>query len=62
MNYHVKALMAFLGVHGIVIGGGRLYDKVALSLCQVTNDNYSHDVGEVFERFGGKRNNWNAIN
>ncbi|OYU13016.1 MAG: hypothetical protein CFE38_05320 [Comamonadaceae bacterium PBBC1] len=47
MNGHAKALMAFFAVHGIVTGGGLLFDKVTPSLRQVTKDNYAHDVGEV---------------
>jgi hypothetical protein len=38
MNFHAKALLAFLAFHVIVTGGGLLFDQVPQALGQGVND------------------------
>jgi hypothetical protein len=38
MNFHAKALLAFLAFHVIVTGGGLLFDQVPRALGQGVND------------------------
>ena len=47
MNFHVKAVLAFIAFHATVTGGGLLFDQVALTLGQGANDNDAHQVGAV---------------
>jgi hypothetical protein len=47
MNFHAKALLAFIAFHGIVTGGGLLVDQVPQALRQGTNDNDAQLVGAV---------------
>ena len=47
MNFHAKAVLAFIAFHATVTGGGLLFDQVALTLGQSANDNDAHQVGAV---------------
>ena len=47
MNFHAKALLAFLAFHVIVTGGGLLVDQVPQALGQGPNDNDAQLVNEV---------------
>ena len=47
MNFHAKALLAFLAFHVIVTGGGLLFDQVPQALGQGANDNDTQLVGVV---------------
>ena len=47
MNFHTKAMLAFVAFHATVTGGGLLFDQVALTLGQDANDNDAHQVGAV---------------
>ena len=47
MNFHVKAVLAFLSFHGIVTGGGLMFDQVPQALGQGTNDTDTQLVGAV---------------
>jgi hypothetical protein len=38
MNFHAKALLAFLSFHVIVTGGGLMFDQVPRALGQGAND------------------------
>jgi hypothetical protein len=38
MNFHAKALLAFLAFHVIVTGGGLLFDHIPRALGQGVND------------------------
>jgi hypothetical protein len=48
MNFHAKALLAFLAFHVIVTGGWLMFDQVPPALGQGANDNDAHLVGTVF--------------
>ena len=48
MNFHAKALLAFLAFHVIVTVGGLMFDQVPLALGQGANDNDAQLVGAVF--------------
>ena len=47
MNFHAKALLAFIAFHVIVTGGGLQFDQVPRALGQGVNDNYTQLVGAV---------------
>jgi hypothetical protein len=47
MNFHAKALLAFLAFHVIVTGGGLLLNQVPQALGQGSNDNDTQLVGAV---------------
>ena len=47
MNFHAKALLAFLAFHVIVTGGGLMFDQVPRALGQGANDNDTQLVGAV---------------
>lgn len=47
MNFHAKALLAFLAYHVIVTGGGLMLDQVLQALGQGSNDNDIQLVGAV---------------
>jgi hypothetical protein len=47
MNFHAKALLAFLAFHVIVTGGGLLVDQVPQALGQGVNANDAQLVGGV---------------
>jgi len=47
MNFHAKALLAFLAFHVIVTGGGLMFDQVPQALGQGSNDNDTQLVGAV---------------
>ena len=47
MNFHAKAMLAFITFHATVTGGGLLFDQVTLTLGQGANDNDAHQVGAV---------------
>jgi hypothetical protein len=47
MNFHAKALLAFIAFHVIVTGGGLLFDQVPQALGQGVNDNAAQVVGEL---------------
>jgi hypothetical protein len=47
MNFHAKALLAFLAFHVIVTGVGLLFDQVPQALGQGVNDNDAQLVGAV---------------
>jgi hypothetical protein len=47
MNFHAKALLAFIAFHVIVTGGGLMFDKVPQALGQGANDNDTQLVGAV---------------
>jgi hypothetical protein len=47
MNFHAKALLAFLAFHVIVTGGGLMFDQVPQALGQGANDNDAQLVGAV---------------
>ena len=47
MNFHAKALLAFLAFHVIVTGGGLLFDQVPQVLGQFANANDAQLVGAV---------------
>jgi len=51
MNYHAKALLAFLAFHVIVTGGGLMFDQVPWMLGQGANDNDTQLVGAVLAVF-----------
>ena len=47
MNFHAKALMAFIAFHVIVTGGGLRFDQVTQALGQGANENDVQLVGSV---------------
>jgi hypothetical protein len=47
MNFHAKALLAFIAFHAIVTGGGLMFDQVPQALGQGSNDNDTQLVGAV---------------
>ena len=47
MNFHAKALLAFLAFHVIVTGGGLMFDQVPQALGQGANDDAAQVVGEL---------------
>lgn len=47
MNFHVKAVLAFLAFHVIVTGGGLMFDQVPQALGQGANGNDAQLVGAV---------------
>jgi hypothetical protein len=47
MNFHAKALLAFLAFHVIVTGGGLMFDQVPQALGQGANANDTQLVGAV---------------
>ncbi len=47
MNFHAKALLAFIAFHVIVTGGGLMFDQVPQALGQGANDNDIHYEGVV---------------
>ncbi len=47
MNFHAKALLAFLAFHVIVTGGGLMFDQVPQALRHGANDNDAQLVGAV---------------
>jgi hypothetical protein len=47
MNFHTKALLAFLAFYVIVTGGGLMFDHVPQALGQGANDNDAQLVGAV---------------
>jgi hypothetical protein len=47
MNFHAKALLAFIAFHVIVTGGGLQFDQVPRALGQGVNDNAAQVVGEL---------------
>jgi hypothetical protein len=47
MNFHAKALLAFLAFHVIVTGGGLMFDQVPQALGQGANANDTQLVGVV---------------
>ena len=47
MNFHAKALLAFIAFHVIVTVGGLLFDQIPQSLGQGANDNDTQLVGAV---------------
>jgi hypothetical protein len=47
MNFHSKALLAFIAFHVIVTGGGLQFDRVPRALGQGVNDNAARVVGEL---------------
>jgi hypothetical protein len=47
MNFHAKALLAFLAFHVIVTIGGLLFNQIPQALGQGANDNYTQLVGEL---------------
>ena len=47
MNFHAKALLAFIAFHVIVTGSGLQFDQVPQSLGQSANDNDAQMVGAV---------------
>ena len=47
MNFHAKALLAFLAFHVIVTVGGLLFNQVPRALGQGANDNDTQLVGAV---------------
>ena len=47
MNFHAKALLAFIAFHVIVTGGGLMFDQVAQTLRHGANDNDAQLVGAV---------------
>lgn len=47
MNFHAKALLAFIAFHVIVTGGGLLFDQVPQALGQGANENDVQLVGSV---------------
>jgi hypothetical protein len=47
MNFHAKALLAFIAFHVIVTGGGLLFDQVTRAHGQGVNDNAAQVVGEL---------------
>jgi hypothetical protein len=47
MNFHAKALLAFLAFHVIVTGGGLLFDHEPQAIGQGANDNDTQLVGAV---------------
>ena len=47
MNFHTKALLAFLAFHVIVTGGGLMFDHIPQALGQGANDNDAQLVGAV---------------
>lgn len=47
MNFHSKAVLAFLAFHVIVTGGGLILDQVPQVLGQGANDNVAQLVGAV---------------
>lgn len=47
MNFHAKALLAFIAFHVIVTGGGLQFDQVPQALGQGANDNDVQLVGAV---------------
>jgi len=47
MNFHAKALLAFLAFHVIVTGGRLMLDQVKQALGQGANDNDAQLVGAV---------------
>ena len=47
MNFHAKALLAFIAFHVIVTGGGLQFDQVPWALGQGVNDNAAQVVGEL---------------
>jgi hypothetical protein len=53
MNFHVKALLAFLAFHVIVTGGGLMFDQVPQALGQGANANDTQLVGAVLYAFDG---------
>ena len=47
MNFHAKALLAFIAFHVIVTGGGLQFEQVTQALGQGTNANDAQLVGAV---------------
>jgi hypothetical protein len=47
MNFHAKALLAFIAFHVIVTGGGPQFDQVPQALGQDANDHDAQLVGAV---------------
>jgi hypothetical protein len=47
MNFHAKALLAFLAFHFIVTGGGMMFNQVPQALGQGANANDTQLVGVV---------------
>ena len=47
MNFHAKALLAFIAFHVIVTGGGLMFDQVPQTLGQGSNDNDTQLGGAV---------------
>ena len=47
MNFHAKALLAFIAFHFNVMGGGLQFDRVPQALSQGTNVNDAQLVGVV---------------
>lgn len=47
MNFHAKALLAFIAFQVIVTGGGLLFDHVPQAIGQGANDNDTQLVGAV---------------
>jgi hypothetical protein len=47
MNFHAKALLAFLAFHIIVTGGGLQFDQVPQSLNQGANENAAQVLGTL---------------
>ena len=47
MNFHAKALMAFIAFHVIVTGGGLRFDQVTQVFGQGANENDVQLVGSV---------------
>jgi hypothetical protein len=41
MNFHAKALLAFLAFHVIITGGGLLFDQIPQALGQSANNNHA---------------------
>lgn len=52
MNFHAKALLAFIAFHVIVTGGGLQFDQVPQALGQGANNNDAHLVGAVLWAVG----------
>jgi len=47
MNFHAKALLAFIAFHVIVTGGGLMFDQVPQALGLGANDSDAKLVGAV---------------
>jgi hypothetical protein len=55
MNFHAKALLAFIAFQVIVTGGGLMFDQVPQALGQGANDNDTQLVGAVvFDAVDGR--------